>query len=54
MLLEFNCTTDEATEMLGELPGARVGNYAGLEVGQNVGTLVGHYAGVLVGGNLED
>ena len=52
VLLEFNYTTDEATEMLGELLGACVGNVAGLDAGQNVRTFVGDYTGVLVGGKL--
>ena len=52
VLLGFNYTVDGATEMLGELLGACVGDYAGLEVGQNVGAFVGGYTGVLVGGKL--
>ena len=50
--LESNHTGVEATERLGELPGACVGNFAGLEAGQNAGFLVGKLEGVLVGENL--
>ena len=52
VLLESNHTDDKTTKGLGELPGACVGKFAGLEAGQNVGTLVGKQEGVLVGGEL--